>query len=179
MKTRLLAAVFVVCCLLLCGLILRRQIAAHPLPPETGQRFEADGDERGQGRFLMGMEGMQPASPADSALAHQTVAGQMAALKAGDGPKAWGYQSRSLRQWFTSPAQLMQMIARRYPEFIHPHSVTYKLVFTDKSGQTAQTAILLEDENGNQAWYGYLLVREGGQFKVIGVQPLHRPDSGR
>lgn len=178
MKTRFLAAVFVVCCLLLCGLILRRQIAAHPLPPETAQRFEGNRDGRGQGRFWMEMEGWQPASPADSALAHQTVAGQMAALKAGDGPKAWGYQSRGLRQRFSSPAWLMQVITSQYPEFLHPRSVTYKTVFTDKSGQIAHAIIVLEDENGNWRGDDYLLVREDGQFKVRGVQPLPRPNPG-
>ena len=179
MKTRLLAAVFVVCCLLLCGLILRRQIAAHPLPPETAERSEGGRDGRGQGRFWMGMPGWQPASPADSALAYQTVAGQIAALKAGDGPKAWSYQSRSLRRRFSSPAQLMQVIAGQYPEFLHPRRVKYRPVFTDKSGQTAHAAILLEDNDGNRAWEDYLLVREDGQFKVGGVQTLPGPDPGR
>ena len=179
MKTRPVAAVFVVCCLLLCGLILRRQIAAHPLPPETADRFEEGRDGRGQGRFWRGMPGWQPASPAESALAHQTMAGQIAALKAGDGPKAWSYQDRGLRRRFPSPAQLMQVVAGHYPEFLHPHSVTYEPVFTDKSGQTAHAAVVLEDDSGNRVWDGYLLVREGEQFKVNGVEPLHRSDRGR
>ena len=174
MKTRLLAAVFVGCCLLLCGLILRRQIAAHPLPPENAERSEA-----GRGRFWMRMPGWQPASPADSALAHQTVVGQIAAIKAGDGPKAWSYGSRSLRQQFSSPVQLMQVIAGHYPEFLHPRSETYEPVFTDKSGQTAHAAILLEDGRGHQAWEDYLLVREDGKFKIRGVETLSGPDPGR
>lgn len=177
MKTRLLAAVFVVCCLLLCGLILRRQIAAHPLPPETAQGFETDRD--GQGRFWMGKEGRQPASPADSALVHQTVAGQLSALKAGDGAKAWAYQSRGLRQRFSSPAQLMQVVAGGFPEFLHPRSIKYEPVLTDKSGQTALAAIVLEDEHGNRVQAVYHLVREGGEFKVSGVQRLQGPDPGR
>lgn len=179
MKTRFLAAVFIVCCLLLCGLILRRQIAAHPLPPETAQRFGEDRDGRGQGRFWMEMEGWQPASPAVSALAHQTVAGQMAALQDGDGPKAWGYQSRSLRQQFSSPAQLMQIIARQHPEFLHPRSVIYRTVFTDKSGQTAHAVILLEDENGNRTGEDYLLTKEDGEFKVSGVETHSRSGRGQ
>jgi hypothetical protein len=179
MKTRLLAAVFVVCCLLLCGLILRRQIAAHPLPPESAQRFENDGDGRGQGRFWMEMEGGQIASPAVGALARQTVAGQIAALGNGDGPKVWEYQSRDLRQRFSSPAILMQLITRHYPELVHPRRVTYKPVFTDKSGRMAHALILLEGEDGNRVWEDYFLVREGGQFKVGGVQHIPGPDRGR
>jgi len=36
MKSRTLAGPFFVAfCLLLCGLVLHRQIAAHPLPPDT------------------------------------------------------------------------------------------------------------------------------------------------
>lgn len=179
MKTRFLAAVFVVCCLLLCGLILRRQIAAHPLPPENAERSEAGRSGRGQGRFWMGMPGWHLASPAESALVHQAVAGQIAALKVGDGPKAWQYQSRSLRQRFSSPARLMQVVAGQYPEFLYPRDVKYEPVFTDKSGQTAHAAILLEDEHGHRAWDDYLLVREDGQFKVGGVRPLPGPDPGR
>ncbi len=179
MKTRFLASVFVVCCLLLCGLILRRQIAAHPLPPETDQRFEAGRDGQGQGRFWMGMEGWRPATPAVSTLAHAVVSGQVAAVQAGDGPKVWGYQSRSLRRRFTTPSQLMQIIAGQYPEFIHPRSVTYEPVFTDKSGQAAVAAVLLEDGNGNQVRDDYLLVREDGQFKVGGVQRRPGPEERR
>lgn len=179
MKTRLLATVFVGCCLLLCGLILRRQIAAHPLPPETAERSERGRDGWGQGRFWMEMPGWQPASTADSALAHQTVAGQIAALKASEGAKAWAYQSRGLRQRFSSPAQLMQVVAGQYPEFLHPRRVTYEPVFTDKSGQTAHTAILLEDDTGNRVSEDYLLVREDGQFKVRGVQTLPGPNPSR
>ncbi len=174
MKTRLLAAVFVLCCLLLCGLILRRQIAAHPLPPETAERFGA-----GQGRFWMGMPGWQPASPAESALAHQTVAGQIAALKAGDGPKAWQYQSRLLRRHYADPAQFMQDIAAHYPEFAHPLRVNYGPVFTDKSGQQVRAGILLEGQNGNQVQADYLLVQEGRQLKVNGVQILSHPEGRR
>ncbi len=170
MKTRFLAAVLVVCCLMLCGLILRRQIAAHPLPPEAAQHSEDGSDGRGQGRFWMGMEGWQPASPAASMLAREVVSGQIAALEAGDGPKVWGYGSRSLRQRFSSPAQLMQIIAGQSPEFMHPRRVIYKPVFTDKSGQMALAVIVLEDGNGNRVWDDYLLVREDGQFKVGGVR---------
>ncbi len=177
MKTRLLAAVFVVCCLLLCGLILRRQIIAHPLPPETAPGFEDNQDGQGQGRYRMGMGGWQPASAALSALAHQTVAGQLSALKASDGPKAWEYQSRSLRQNFSSPAQFMQTIARQYPAFTRYRHVLYGPVLTDKAERQIRAAILLEGENEHGMRADYLLVRENGQLKVNGVIMLPRPDA--
>ena len=178
MKTRLLAAVFVVCCLLLCGLILRRQIAAHPLPPEAAGRFEEGDDGQGQGRFWM-EEGWQPAPPAVGTLAREVVSGQIAALKAGDGPKAWSYQSRSLRQNFGSPALFMQVIASQYPEFAHPGHVQYGPVRMDKSGRQVRALILLEGEDGRQVQAVYQLVREGGEFKVARVEPLSGPEGQR
>ncbi len=169
MKTRpITAAVFVVCCLLLCGLILRHQIAAHPLPPETAQ----DESGGGRGRFWMGSGGWQPAPSALGALAHQTVAGQLAALKAGDGPKAWAYQSRGLRQNFSSPSLLIQSISSQYPEFVHYRHVEYGPMLADKSGQQVRALIRLHGDNGNRVQAVYLLVREAGNYKVNGVQPI-------
>ena len=180
MKTRLLAAIFVVCCFLLCGLILRRQIAAHPLPPETAKRsFEDSGDPQEQERFLRGMDGWKLASPALAALAHEVVGGQIAALKAGDGVKAWSYQSRSLHRTFGSPAGFMQNIAVNYPEFAHPRRMLPGPVLTDISGQQVQAFILLEGDNGNQIRADYHLVREGGQLKVSGVQTRPRLEERR
>ena len=180
MKTRLLAAVFVVCCLLLCGLILRRQIAAHPLPPETARHsFRGSGDQQEQERFLRGIDGWKPASPALAALADEVVEGQIAALKAGDGPKAWGYGSRSLHRQFSSPAQFMQSIAVNYPEFAHPRQVLPGPVLADLSGQQVQALILLEGDNGNQIRADYHLVREDGQFKVGGVETRPRLEERR
>ena len=184
MKTRpVVAAVFVVCCLLLCGLILRHQIAAHPLPPETAQTFDGNTGNGNAGaggrRFWMGMDGWQPVSPALGALAHEAVAGQLSALKAGDGPKAWTYQSRGLRQNFSSPALLMQIISRRYPEFLHYRRVEYGPMMTDKSGQEVRALVRLEGESGDRIQAIYMLVREAGDFKVSGVQPLPEMDGHR
>ena len=179
MKTRpALAAVFVACCLLLCGLILRHQIAAHPLPPETASR-EEDGANGGTGQRRFWMKGWHPAPPALSALAHTVVAGQVTALAVGDGPKAWGYQGQMLRQNFGTPDRFMQVIARQYPEFLHPSRVDYWPVLTDASGTQAREAVLLEGKNGRRIWAGYQLVRENGQFKVGGVETLPPPDQGR
>ena len=179
MKTRpVLAAVFVGCCLLLCGLILRHQIAAHPLPPETALRDEGGANgSTGQRRFWT--EGWHPASPALSALAHSVVAGQITALAAGDGPKAWGYQGPMLRQNFGSPARFMQIMSSQYPEFLHPNRVEYRPVLTDQSGTQAREGVILEGKNGRRVWAGYQLVRENGQFKVGGVVTLPPPDQGR
>lgn len=175
MKTRpVVAAVFVVCCLLLCGLILRHQIAGHPLPPEIAQRYRGNGGDQGEA-FRLGMQGWQPASPALGALAHQTMAGQLAAMKAGDGPKVWTYQSHNLRQRFSSPALFMQTISSQYPAFTHYRRVEYRQMLVNRSGQQVQALVVLEDENGRQVPAVYMLVREAGEFKVAGVQPLFPP----
>ena len=97
MKTRpVAAAFFVICCLLLCGLILRRQIAAHPLPPETAQGGIIS-RTRSAGFPPSGYAGnfaVRPPRDPDRV----AVQGQMKAFHGGDGFKAVSYQSHTMRQ---------------------------------------------------------------------------------
>lgn len=173
MKTRpVAAAFFVICCLLLCGLILRRQIAAHPLPPETAQRgggYQPDGDGRGDPQFWMKPQNWHPAPAPLAAEMEATIQGQIAAFNRGDGAGAASYQDRTMRQKMGNPMDFMHMISSRYPEFAQSRKVQVGPIWIDKSKHFGQAIILVEGKDGEQIDGKYLLVREGGQFKVANV----------
>ncbi len=168
MNTRpVAAAFFVVFCLLLCGLILRRQITAHPLPPETAQ-----GGSGGQGEWTG--QDWQPASPAAAMQVRGVVRAELAALRGGDAPKVMSYQSRFRRRRFSDPNQFLQLVSERHPEIIRDHPVRFGPVRTDPVGENAWTVIFMEGPGGERTQSGFLLAREDGEFKIsrIRSQPL-------
>ena len=171
MKSRpIAAAFFVALCLLLCGLILRRQIAAHPVPLDAAPHFgeEAHG-------FSPGMLDMHLAAPPIARQAHQAVQGQLKALHDGDGVAAISYQSHRMRERFNSPAQFEQMMDVQYPEFGHCRRALYGPVWTDKTQQFARADVIVVGENGHRARGEYFLIREDGQFKIGGVRAERLP----
>ena len=156
MNTRpVVAVLFVALCLLLCGLILRRQIAGHPLPPDIRRTQE-----------------FHPADAEVTQQAQATIRGQAAALNAGDGPRALSYQSHALRHRFGSPQEFLQMINARHPEFRQSRAVYYGPVWVDKAGTQAQARVLVVGKDGRQVRGVYQLVREDGELKVDGFWPL-------
>ncbi len=172
MKPRSVAAAFfVVLCLLLCGLILRRQISAHPLPPDSGRR-DAEASASGGGRFGGDFGDFGPASPAVAAAAQKTVRAQMTALNAGDGVKALSFQSAAMRHQFSDPAQFIAMIAAQYPEFRQSQRVDYGPVWADGDGDRVRERVMIEGRNGRHVRALYLLVKEDGRLKVSGVRAM-------
>ena len=170
MKSRpIAAAFFVVLCLLLCGLILRRQISAHPLPPDTTGQLQQQG-------FSGGLQDGRLAAPDVARQAQETVQNQLTALHDGDGLKAMSYQSRSLRQMFGTPAQFEQMMTTQYPEFARCRQAYFGPVWTDSTGNFVHVHVIVDGENGHRARGGYLLVREAGQWKIDGVRTQRLPD---
>lgn len=156
MNTRpFVAGLFVALCLLLCGLILRRQIAGHPLPPDISQAQE-----------------FHPAGAVVSQQAQAAIRGQVEALNARDGRRAFFYQSREMRHHFSSPGEFLKMINARYPEFGQSRAVYYGPVWADKNGSRAQARVLVEGKNGRQVRGVFQLVREGGELKVGGFLPV-------
>ena len=156
--------VFAALCLGLSGLVLRRQIAAHPPPapppaptprPSPPPAHVAGGAAR---RAVL-----------------DTVLGQLAALRAGDADKALSYQSRGLRRNFGSAAQFTRMIVTHYPEFGRSRAADCGPVLTDPTGRYATVVVTVTGEDGRRARGYYQLLREDGVYRVAGVvggQPL-------
>ncbi len=163
MNTRpALAALFVACCLLLCGLILRRQIAAHPLPPEAA---------RPAGPGFSDEERWQAATPADRRQAQRVVTAYLAALRGGDAPAAAGCRSAWLRERFRTPAEFLAAARGRFPELSAWRRAAPGPVETDSDGQRCRTAFLLQEADGAKVRALFLLVREDGRLKIDRCRP--------
>jgi hypothetical protein len=172
----LAAAFFVVFCLMLCGLILRRQIAGHPLPPDQGQR----GDSRSFGGDSQNnwadLQGWQPADPSSAKQVRDLVQEETTALRTGDAPRAISYQSRFLRQRLPDPNEFLQFMLGRHPEMISFRQVQCTSILTDKAGQHAFAIVLIEGSKGERTRAQFLLVRESGQFKIAGIRTQALPN---
>lgn len=174
MNSRPVAATFfVVFCLLLCGLIVRRQIAAHPLPPDTGHQRNGQGSG---GQDPWTERNWQPAPPALAKQVQGMVQAEIAALRGGNAPKAMSYGSQARRQRFPDPAQFLQIMQEHHPELWEDHTVRYGPVGIDQEGQNAWAIALLRNRSGERRRDDFLLVREGGAFKINRIQPWTLPD---
>lgn len=170
MNTRpVAAAFFVVFCLLLCGLILRRQIAAHPLPPDTRPQY---------GQSQQGFDFQNwPLAPASTAKQVQSVVqGELDALRGGEAARALAYRSRSRRQQFSDPNQFLQLVRERHPELLRDHAVRFGPVRTDPMGENAWTVVFMEGPGGERTQSGFLLAREDGEFKISRIRSQALPN---
>ena len=173
MTSRSLSAVaFVALCLLLSGLVLHRQIAAHPLAPPVAAN-EMPPDEQIPPAFL--------GEPVDRRTWHvvggaerrdviSSIQGQLDALRAGDAATVMRFQSRSLRERFPSPEAFVQMVQAHYPEFGHCRSARFGPVWTDTDGQHADVAVTVRGEDGLLAQGEYEMIRGRDAYRVAGVQ---------
>ena len=169
MKSRpVAAAFFVVFCLLLCGLILRRQIAGHPLPPNGQQGSGGPQD-------YWTDQGWHAASSANAAQVRGVLQGEMAALRGGDAPKAMSYSSRSRQERFAGAGELLQMTRSYHPELASYRAFQYGPIWTDQAGQNAQALLFVRGQNGERVRENILLVREGGRFKIDHLRPQLMP----
>ena len=162
------AAAFVVLCLALSGLILRRQMAAHPVP------HTQPGQERGdaQSPFFSSLPnrgGWHVAAESTRKAVTASIQGQLDALRDGDGPKAVSYQSLGLRRSFGSPQGFIDGIRRGYPEFGYCRAARFGPVWTDKTARFAEVDVTVQGEDGRTAQGDYQMVREAGGYRVAGV----------
>ena len=164
MKARPIAAtLFVVCCLLLCGLILRRQIAAHPLPLEAPSgRFGS----RSNGQGYETEQGWHRASVSNAKQTRVAVKGQLTALRDGDAAHVMAYQTRNLNQRFGNAGDFLRIVQARRPELMNWQRLEFGQIWTDNAGRYAQATVRLQGKAGDQTQAMFLLIREGGQFKI-------------
>jgi len=158
---RAVPVVFVALCLGLSALVLRRQIATHPIPRDTGVRANAD--------QAMDLKTWRGAAAPERRAVLKTVLDQLAAIRAGDADRAWFYQSRGLHRNFRSARAFESEIVNGYPEFGHAKSAKFGPVGVDPTGNHAAVAVTVQGENGRWARANYLLVREDGGYRVEGV----------
>ena len=160
------ATAFVVLCLVLSGLILRRQMAAHPILPTPQEQSEPQPPFQGapshRGTWHVAAEPTRKAVTA-------SIQGQLDALRDGDGPKAVAYQSLGLRHGFGSPEGFVSGIRREYPEFGYFRSAHFGPVWTDNAARFAEVIVTVHGANGRTARGDYQMVKEAGGYRVAGV----------
>ena len=166
MNTRPIAAAFFVAfCLLLCGLILRRQIIAHPLPP-----VPPDAGRQSDGQGLWAGQNWRPAPSAVAKQVQEVVGAEIAALRGGEGAKAMSYGSQDRRDRFPDPSQYSQLMQEHHPEMDGSGAVRYGPVGVDPSGQNAWAVVLLTNRSGQLTRDNFLLAREHEGFRISRIQ---------
>ncbi len=170
MSPRTLASsLFVLCALLLAGLVLKPWLAGRPA------RRPLFGTQTQKGRY--------PVPPGESAdprtwrLAPRpvreavlaSVRGQLTAFRADDYARAFQYQSLGLRHNFAGPSGFRAQITGGYPEFAHSRRVQFGPVVADRTQQRAAVVVTVAGQNGYQAQGLFLMVREDKIYHVGGV----------
>lgn len=164
---------FVALCLTLSGLILGRQMVAHPAPPpnSAGESRGTEGREGGGGGdHFSDRRGRHVADAATRNAVLGPIRGQLDALRRGDAARSVSYQSQGMRRQFTRPADFLNMVDAYYPEFAHSKSASFGPVWTDADKRDAGVQVTVVGENGHQASGRYWMVREGGVYRVKGVR---------
>ena len=160
------ALAFVLLCLALSGLVLRRQMAAHPrppAPPEPGASLPAF-----QGQWQT-MPGWHAASGPTRQAVLASVLGQLDAFRRGDADRAMFTEPR--------PAAKLRLAAGLsghdppdLPEFGHCRSARFGPVGADKTARFAEVVVTVHGPDGRAARGDYLMVLEDGRYRVAGVQ---------
>jgi len=166
---RIAPVLFVALCLSLSGLVLHRQIAAHPVPRTAEAPADADAPGSADAPPVLDPKTWHVAAGPARRAALAAVTAQLAAIRAGDADRAWFYQSRGLHNNFASAQQFEQMIQRGYPEFGHCRSAVFSPVWVNKTGDQAAVIVTVLGENGRRARGFYRLIREDGGYKIAGV----------
>lgn len=179
------AFLFVAACLLLSGLVMRRQIAAHPRPPVDRQADPSLGGPRQgyprQGGFLPpsfppGLIGL----PVETNTWHvmkgvgrasviAPIQGQLAAFGKNDAVKAVSYQRRGLFRRFT-PDEFLDRIQEQAPAFAHCRVARFGAVWADPDRQHADVRVSVDGEDGREAEGLYEMVRQNGAYRVAGFR---------
>ena len=162
------AIAFVALCLGLSGLILRRQMAAHPVLHAPPRQEQGDYESPFRGAPPDRGDWYVAAEPTRKAVT-ASVQGQLDALRDGDGPKAVFYQSRGLRAGFASPEGFVASIRRGYPEFGYCQSARFGPVWADKTTRFAEVIVTVRGANGRTARGDYQMVKEEGGYRVSAV----------
>lgn len=101
---------------------------------------------------------------------------QIAALKAGDFPKAFTYASPMIQHLFGNAANFGDMVERGYPMVRRPASVRYLGVHAE-AGAPHQR-VMMTDAKGRLWVLDYRMVQVDGAWRIDGVQILPATGAG-
>ena len=173
--------VFTVLCLALSGLVLRRQMAAHPRPPEERIAEEHRSEmPRWRGYRQSQLPPELIGLPVDKRTWHiareetraavvHCIQGQLDAFRAGDSVAAMSFMRHRKDRHFP-PQMFEDRIQEMAPEFGHARMAEYGPVWTDKGGRHADVFVNVVGENGRLAQGTYKLIRQDGVYRVAGLE---------
>ncbi len=98
---------------------------------------------------------------------------QLAAFRAGDYAKAYGFAASAVKEVFP-PDNFATMVKTGYPVIAHSARADYGLAFD--TGEEAVINVRIEDGAKKSAEFQYLLKKEGGGWKISGVSELKSTD---
>ena len=98
---------------------------------------------------------------------------QLAAFRADDYAKAYGFAASSIRDMFP-PADFAAMVKAGYPVIAHAAKADYGLAFD--TGDEGVINVRIEDAAGRSGEFQYVFKKEGGDWKISGVSELKAGD---
>lgn len=110
------------------------------------------------------------ANPATMKAVAKSIRAQLEAFKKDDYTSATIYESSVLRQNFESADIFRQMMKTDYPEFANYKSVEFGPMLTTADKKVIQAPVKLTGTNGNHVNAVYLMILEGGIYRVAGVE---------
>lgn len=109
------------------------------------------------------------AKEAERKAAIASIEAQLKAFKADDYGKAEKYQSSELRQNFRNPDDFRRMMRESYPEFANYKSAVFGEARCNETGELLEIPITLTGQNRVVVKATYMMIREDGGYRVLGV----------
>ena len=98
---------------------------------------------------------------------------QLEAFRKNDFQTAYGFAHSGIKEQFT-PAQFEQMVRGGFPEMLQPGAVKFAEIRDD--GVNAGLRVTLIDGKGKRSDFQYLLEKDEGKWRIVGVVPIEVPD---
>lgn len=119
--------------------------------------------------FLVTPAGVAPLKRSRAEVRREVLAvieGQFNAFQAGDYARAWSFAASGIQQQFDVPA-FERMVKDGYPVIAYWRTVYFGDV--EDNGREATALVSVRGRRGQTRFFRYLLVRDGGQWRINGV----------
>lgn len=97
------------------------------------------------------------------------IEAQLKAFRADDYKEAEKYQHSSLKENFASPEEFRAMMHRGYPQVVNYKSVSFGEARCDEKAEQVQIKVTITGKDGVVVKFMYVMLKEDGLYKVIGV----------
>ncbi len=121
-------------------------------------------------------DGFRPSGREVRAAVRATVEGQLAAFRADDPERAYGFASLGIRRQFRAPV-FAEMIRRGYPMLLAHRRAEFGLVRDNRAGR-ARVEVTVFDARDRPTRLLYQLAEEEAGWRVEGVVALAPPRRG-